>query len=64
MCQIKLQISPTNVGNMAFRGPPGAQTACTILLATSIGDAVTQSSVLLTTGGVANGVTVGQNDKR
>ena len=43
----------------AFRGPSGALIAFTILLATSIGDTVTQNSGHER--GVANAVTVGQN---
>ena len=46
----------------AFRGSSGAQIAFTILLATSIGDTVTQCTAH--DRGVANTVTVGQNDKR
>ena len=43
----------------AFRGSSGAQIACTILLATSIGDRVTQCTAHER--GVANAVKVGQN---
>ena len=43
----------------AFRGPSGAQIAFTILLATSIGNTVTQCTAHER--GVANAVTVGQN---
>ena len=44
----------------AFRGSSGAQIAFTILLATSVGDTVTQCTAH--EGGVANAVTVGQNN--
>ena len=44
----------------AFRGSSGAQIAFTILLATSIGDRVTQCTAHKR--GVANAVTVGQNN--
>ena len=44
----------------AFRGSLGAQKAFTILLATSIGDTVTQCTAHKR--GVANAVTVGQNN--
>ena len=43
----------------AFRGPSGAQIAFTILLATSIGDRVTQCTAHER--GVASAVKVGQN---
>ena len=46
----------------ALRGPSGAKIAFMILLATSIGDTVTQCTAH--DKGVTNAVTVGQNDKR
>ena len=45
----------------AFRGSSGAQIAFTILLATSIGDTVTQCTAHER--GIANAVMVGQNHK-